>query len=398
MARQRGKRRACAIALCLAASLLLHAGAAWLVLQVPRPQLRQKSPVRTARLVQVLRTPKPKRKPAAPQPPPQQQEEPHTPAFAKTNPDMPQETPEHVDYRGKRDTRAASAPDSQDLRSDRNAPAMTGREQEELVTFDETRQDGPLEQEGRKQPRESAPRPQQQAEADFVSMDTPPPAPGLPTTEPQPQTKPGTDAAELTRRGALTVNPIAEETENGIHLNPAELPSLSPQELHAAPRGLPDSPGRDPRSITPPKPKRRRAVYDPSLADHMQAPGFRTNENRTRSTGRFTLGRGAALNVANTPQGQYEAEVYRRIAHSWYMACDDHRGDIIPGTVSVSLRLHKSGRIANMDLIRRRGASVSQQSFTFGAIRRASLPPMPPAVQKAVVGDVLELVFDFNFD
>ena len=51
-----------------------------------------------------------------------------------------------------------------------------------------------------------------------------------------------------------------------------------------------------------------------------------------------------------------------------------------------------------MNLITRRGASVIQQSFTFGAIRQAQLPPMPPAVQKELIGEQLELIFTFNFD
>ena len=112
----------------------------------------------------------------------------------------------------------------------------------------------------------------------------------------------------------------------------------------------------------------------------------------------YTIGRHAALNVEATPRGEYEAAIYRRIAYQWYLQCDEHCGDIIPGRITISLRLLRNGSIANMDLIHRRGASVSQQSFTFTAIRCASLPPMPAAVQKSFPGDKLELIFDFNFD
>jgi hypothetical protein len=140
--------------------------------------------------------------------------------------------------------------------------------------------------------------------------------------------------------------------------------------------------------------------YDPSLAEWAQPhkPGFRTHERRSRSSGRFIFGRGAALNVLSTPRGEYEALVYRRVAHFWYMACDDHRGDIIPGKITISLRIDKRGRLDSMALIKRSGASISQQSFTFKAIRRASLPPMPPEVQTDVVGRLMELIFEFNFD
>ena len=49
-------------------------------------------------------------------------------------------------------------------------------------------------------------------------------------------------------------------------------------------------------------------------------------------------------------------------------------------------------------IITRRGAGIIQQSFTFGAIRQAQLPPMPPAVQRELIGNQLELIFTFNFD
>jgi hypothetical protein len=94
----------------------------------------------------------------------------------------------------------------------------------------------------------------------------------------------------------------------------------------------------------------------------------------------------------------YEALIYRRIAHFWYIACDEHRGDIIPGKITISLRITKRGKIDSMALIKRTGASISQQSFTFKAIRRASLPPMPQEVQADVIGNLMELIFEFNFD
>lgn len=154
----------------------------------------------------------------------------------------------------------------------------------------------------------------------------------------------------------------------------------------------------EPSEPLPPRRAARRRYYDPALSAEAQRPGFRTEERRTRSSGRFIFGKGASLNVAATPRGQYEAEIYRRVARLWYAACDDHRGDIIPGRLTISLRLDKHGRLVNMHLLSRSGASVSQQSFTFAAIRRAALPAMPAAVQQDMVGDLLELIFTFHFD
>lgn len=127
-------------------------------------------------------------------------------------------------------------------------------------------------------------------------------------------------------------------------------------------------------------------------------PGFRTYERRSRSTGTFVVGRNPSLNVEATPRGRYEALLYRLIARSWYIACDEHRGDIIPGSLTISVCLNKQGRIHNLQLYGRRGASVLQQSFTFTAIRRAALPPMPEAVQKEADSDLIEMLITFHFD
>ena len=382
-----------AAALCVLLSMLVHVFLGWAVLQIPRPEHRQapRAP-RATRMVKVIR----KQEQPAPQPTPQQQDRP----VVKTNPDIPQQAPERPDFEGSRDSRAASAPDSTDKMADAYAPAMTGREQDEMVTFDETRQDGDLKHEGKRAEAPSRPAPETEPSESLAAEETPPPAPGVPEPTQTPQKEPGVDFMELVQRGALTVNPVDEQEDaDALHLNPADMPSLSPLEQHAARTGMPEATGESPE-LVPQQPRRSAPAvyYDPSLADHMQPEGFRTSENRTRSSGRFIIGRNAALNVEATPRGQYEAEIYRRIAYFWYRECDEHCGDIIPGTVSVSLRLRRNGSIDSMDLIRRRGASVSQQSFTFAAIRNASLPPMPPAVQKSFPGDKLELIFDFNFD
>lgn len=384
--------RASAISLCVLLSLLLHTALAWVVLQIPRPAHQKTAQqTRAPRLVKVVRK---KEKPTPPQ------DEQKERAVVKTNPDAPQVAPERPEFEGNRDSRAASDPDSRDKLADREAPAMTGREQEEMVTFDETRQDGDLKHEGKRETTPSQPAPQQDTQDTVAAQEAEMPAPGTPQPTENPAQEPGTDLMDLVQQGALTVNPLTEvDDEQGLRLNPADMPSTSPLEMHAARTGQPDATGDKPELV---QPQQRRSApvvyYDPSLADHMQPEGFRTNENRTRSSGHYTIGRHAALNVEATPRGEYEAEIYRRIAYQWYLQCDEHCGDIIPGRITISLRLLRNGSIANMDLIHRRGASVSQQSFTFTAIRCASLPPMPAAVQKSFAGDKLELIFDFNFD
>ena len=350
-----------------------------LILQLP-PQERIKRPQATqrARSIQVVCTAARKQADTAPPQPPPEPEKPHEQRpTAKTSADSPQALPDQPEYEGMRNTRAASSPDARHRASAAHAPAMDGEEKDELVSFDQERQHGDLEHEGKAQPQTSEPAP------------TAPPAPA--PTEGQPEGQDATDASPDATQ-ALT---LTDDTSGQLKLRDAETERAEQEQLSAR-RGIPGGMEEAPtaRAESP------RVFYDPSLAEWAQPqnPGFRTHERRSRSSGRFVFGRGAALNVVSTPRGAYEALVYRRVAHFWYMACDDHRGDIIPGKITISLRIDKRGRIDSMALIRRSGASVSQQSFTFKAIRRATLPPMPPEVQADVIGKLMELIFEFNFD
>lgn len=361
-----GRRDAVRVALCVVVSLVVHgvlAWALWVGLQglndgaqgVKRKRATQ---LRVKIVTEELEVEKPK-------------------PFAKTDPDQKEEMPREADYVGARNARESAAEYTPARRSDAPAPSQNGDECDEIVTFDQDAQRGDLMHEDKNEQR------------------TPPMAMGVPLPQPPQPATPSSEAdqSEPPTEGAASVQHPPQDDEGDVRIQQSadnrEQASSPP-----APESLP-TPPMPPEPMGVPMP-----VYDPSLADHMQPkhPGFRTRERRTRSTGRFVIGRRASLNVASTPQGRYEQEIYRRIAYFWYIACDDHRGDIIPGSVVISLRINTRGQLANMDLVKRTGASMSQQAFTFGAIRRATLPPMPPAVRQEIKGDLLELIFRFNFD
>lgn len=351
------------LALCLALSLLIHGGAVGalpfalpLVAPKPPPRAEQPKPA-PQRAVRVVR------------------EKPRPTQFVKTDPDQEEQIPEEPDFIGKRNTSESAAEFAPDRYDDAPLPTQNGEEDtQELVTFDQHAQEGDLEVDGT----------------------TPS---GAVAAENSTQVTPESAGAEAEQTQDAPDEPVAEGTtmlqtpkltdDVGTLLlqnTPEQQEQNSPVKIEMAVKPTPESPSTV-----------QQGYYDPSLARHMQR-GFRTRERRTRSTGRFVIGRKPSLNVAATPTGRYEEEIYRRIAYFWYRACDDHRGDIIPGSISISLRINTRGQLENMELVRRQGASVSQQSFTFGAIRRASLPPMPLEVQQEVVGDLLELIFQFNFD
>ena len=398
------------VLLCVVLSVLLHVLLGLLLVLAPPPERLkpQKKQLHQARQVRVLRTATrkkadmQKKHPAAPR---EKEQKSAQKPFAKTSAETRQRRPEQPEYEGKRDTRAASATNAPHRRSDAAAPAQEGEEKEELVTFDQERQEGDLEHEGlrRKQQQPPAPPRPVAAEEESTAPPLPPAAAAAARGRPDSSTQntEGADTAttQVDTTRALT---MTDDLSGLLKLQPdATTRQPSETEQQAAPQELPGAQGRNaetPASRAGAAPRRPRVFFDPSLAEWAQKPGFRTYERRSRSTGRFVLGRGAALNVAATARGQYEALVYRRIAHFWYIACDEHRGDIIPGKITISLRINKRGHIDSMALIRRRGASISQQSFTFKAIRQASLPPMPAEVQADVIGELMELIFEFNFD
>lgn len=353
---------------CAVLSLLVHGGAAVgvVVLQnyLPEPPLpgevSRASAAPKVRLLQVQ---------------PAEREKP--PAFAKTDPDRPQESPEKPDFIGARDARAASDPHAYANRSEEHAPAMEGEpDRTELNTVEQKRQDG------------------------FIGSESAaaPPSPHAPSPveSPLPAPQPQQQSEAAAEKGS-------PEEPSGAPEKPAEQQPAAPREKEhdgqaeeVADSGAEEQEkkGAEAEPVLAPAP--RKVYYDPSLTPEAQ-PGFRTYERRSRSTGNFVVGRGASLNVSRTPMGSYQAHLYRLIAANWYAQCDEHRGDIIPGSITVSIRLNRRGRIVNMDLVRRRGAGILQQNFTLLAIRQTSPPPMPKEVQQEMVGDLLELFFTFIF-
>lgn len=366
----RGMRR---VTLCVLLSLVLHSAAAWWLGRIEWEQIHggkgvaEQREKRPARAVQIVREEE------EPQPPEKKE-------MVKTDPELEEKIPEEADFIGARNSVALASEFAPNRRSDAPVPTQNGDEdREELVTFNQARQTGDVEE------TQDSARPPQDAAA--------PPSPQAPQgeqreqEEPEPPERTGAQAIRLPQQGDDGDALLEEEELREVgQLRGEQIPIIIQPEVQTEPQRIPSKQVRMP-------------IYDPSLAAHMQqGRAFRTYERRTRSTGRFVIGSRPALNVASTPLGRYEQEIYRRIAYFWYLACDDHLGDIVPGSVVVAIRINKGGGLENMDLVKRTGAGVIQQSFTFGAIRKAALPPMPDVVRHEVTGDVLELIFTFNFD
>ncbi len=379
-----------ALTLCLLLSLLTHMLlAVVLILTATAPEKRPTRPYRDKH--QAIFITRSGQKKAGEN----EEQLPHKP-FIKTDADRPQQRPHEADFEGQRNARAEGMNDAS-RRSDTPAPTMEGEEKEELNTLQQERQDGDIEHYGKT---EEQPLPQPTPDAPTTQQATPAAA-GVPDAPPTTEPDTATSTVPQEQEATETQSPIQDTQEGDLKLQTPEDTPEEPKETTAEPPappiGTPNGSSTAPTTETAAV-QLRRPVYDPTQADHAQPPGLRTTERRTRSTGQFVIGRQPSCNVEATPRGQYEELVYRLIARQWYFACDQHRGDIIPGTIIIAIRITNRGQVESMNLVNRRGAGVSQQSFTFAAIRRAQFPPMPQSVAKTLIGDLMEIIITFDFN
>ena len=372
--------------LCLLGSLLWHLAMIPVVIfLLPHPSPKDKAKKQGGSKL-ILVTAKVNKKPKTEgeeQSPPEEANRP----FAKTDADRPQQHPDKADFEGQRDSRAEGMNLPQE--ADKPIPTMEGEEKEEINTLHQERQDGDIAFYGKE---ETAAQPVESSTAPQTNNNSAPTGVPLPPTPPETQLTDNTHKTAHDGTEAHTPAPPTAEVYIKLQQSTEEVPEQEPKETP------PTLPAGVPAPSVSTSQDEEQPVYDPTQAAHAQPAGLRTRERRTRSRGQFIIGSRPSLQVEATPLGQYEELVYRLIARQWYFACDQHRGDIIPGTIIIALRINSRGQVVNMNLVSRRGAGVSQQSFTFGAIRRAQFPRMPENVRKAIIGDQLELIITFDFN
>ncbi len=400
------KKRLVLIALIL--SILLH-GLAIVFLFTLSPQLSAPKTVKPeqSRQLKIVREKQEERKDS----PIEQEKQEEEPArFAKTSAETPVQAPKEPDYIGQRDTTISGDKNPAKEQSDKDAPSMEGEERDELNTVEQKKQEGNLEFDGLKETK------QQQPPTAPLTSETAPVQPSIAppsSPEPTPAKKEETEEhkedkptqneqtqQEATEEPIKTLQPLDAHPEGDILIDDISFePKETPQpdtNIKDAPAPAPELPAQQ-QAAVPQASAQTQPIYDPMFTPSAQ-PGFRTNERKTRSTGRFIIGKNASLNVAATPMGRYQELIYRRIAYFWYAMVADNCGDIIPGSLTIRMLINHKGQITSMELVHRSGASISQQSITFAAIRKASIPPMPLDVQEGIVGDKLDLLFTFYFD
>lgn len=141
----------------------------------------------------------------------------------------------------------------------------------------------------------------------------------------------------------------------------------------------------------------REPIYDPMFVDGGR-PGYKGHAKKTRITGQMSTRGVAAANVSQTPLGQYISLFFRLLNRNWDMECKRNMDMLIPGSLKIRFILNKNGTATGIMLISKTGGTrFVQQSFTFDAIEKTKIPPMPPAVQKELGEDNIELIVNFFF-
>ncbi len=312
-----------------------------------------------------------------------------------------QESPEPVreaEFTGARNTIASGANRPTDEKSRENLPNVNGRtDRNEINVISRERQDGSLENDGRVSSSRTRVQPRLGQQSGGGSLNrSGKGAPATPGT-PDGMARSDDEGAENTRDSAAAALVERHDDAFGRDILTSIVRFGQTPSVPVPTIGMPDGTGKvfSPQDGT--AGNNNRSPYDPSFTPDSQ-PGFLTHEKRTRTTGRFVFGKNPSLNVERTPTGAYQELIYRRISYFWYRECDAHRDMIIPGSLQIRMLINPKGQVMSMDLMQRNGASVSQQGFTFRAIRNAEIPPMPEEVRKDLVGDSMELLFSFYFD
>lgn len=389
--------------MCLLLSVLVHLFLLTGSYLVPEEWLVSPRPAEAARRQVVVSARMVKRVEQPQQGGRRQTPEEHLPSIVKTNEEQESATkPETPKFQSNRNTRAEGG--RKDPDSSRDMPAQDGVEREngEIVLFDQQRQDGDMnhERDGSKNAAPGA-----SINVPFQPLEPSMPPAGHPDSlnhSPSKMGVPGPSSEEGLARQNL--RPAQERAMQLPHVvtvpHPGEPEKPDPlQELaKSIAKGTNSPPMNLPHLNLPPntRPVQKQPLYDPMFNAESQ-PGFKTHEVKTKQTGKFSFGRRPTLDVAASPMGMYQTIVYRAIGEQWYRQCDLNRDLIVTGTVRIRILINKNGKVSSMRQTSRVGASEVQKSFTFLAIKLAKLPAMPPEVKKDLVGESLEMYFDFNF-
>jgi hypothetical protein len=289
------------------------------------------------------------------------------PSFARTSDDQASAPPEKNEHIGERDTIATS-----DAPADATAPEQISQKgrpplsKDEIETTISRLQDGSLDHDSAAAP---------------MAPPSPTPPPVTPPVMPAPPEE-KIDANAIKPKPLAKGDTIVERNNEQESPKPNSSDALKPKPPE--PKQSPTAPPATLPKPTAPKPS-------------ANEPGFRGNQQKTLLNGSISRQGKSALNVSKTALGKYHAAVSRAIEAEWHRKCTTYRDLITPGTITVRFVIDSTGEVRSASVVDMVDAGQIQKGFTLDSIRQANLPNIPEDLQKKIVEEPLELIFNFYF-
>jgi len=197
-------------------------------------------------------------------------------------------------------------------------------------------------------------------------------------------------------RAELLPGPEAIDTPERMETaKVAPLAAAPPGEQAPAGERLRESPQDKPASAA--SAAQEQAQAPPSLPKPARDPAFRGNQEKTKMEGSISRKGKAALDVADTPLGRFQAQLSRAVELEWQRNCVRYRDLITPGFITVRFVIDSKGKITALSFVEAVEVGEVQKGFTANSIRKAQIPPMPAALARELNGEPLELTFNFYF-
>jgi hypothetical protein len=299
------------------------------------------------------------------------------PSFARTSAAQRAARPDRARYFGERDTAATS--DAVPLPgAPLEVPALAGAEpRDQIEATESSYQDGAL------RPEPALLTPQEAASAL--------PPSGLETAATPAIRMPETPGNPAPPPAELLQGPIAVDTPERTESAPIEHPTTRET------AGEPALVGEQLRETPPVSPAQQPGLAQQSLPKSPSDPAFQGNQEKTKMQGSISRKGKAALDVADTPLGRYQAQLSRAVELEWQRNCVRYRDLITPGFITVRFIINSKGKVTTLSFVEVVEVGEVQKGFTVNSIRNAGIPPMPAELARELKGEPLELTFNFYF-
>jgi outer membrane biosynthesis protein TonB len=195
------------------------------------------------------------------------------------------------------------------------------------------------------------------------------PEPAEPKVEAQPPPK-ARETAELK----------PDEIAIGQKLKPrTSMPELAPQAL---PEAKPDR--QEMAKLTTPSPQSRKRA------------GYQDEQIKTRVDGSISNRGPKGVDAAKTPLGRYKKQIKAQIGSRWYYYLDKRKDLYTTGTVRLSFRIDRNGKVSNVRLLE----NTANDSFAMmcqQCVFEAEIAPPPPEAETIMSDGELEDEVQFNY-